>query len=165
MVGMASGFTGSVCQLRSDWMGLKGVFSFGGWNAQRLCWKCRATQPGGDCPFDDVSKSAIWRTMRTSMSAFVSDAEKREIPLSPLLSLPGFLLSYIVIDVLHAVDLGVAQDVAGSFLYGCVFLGRGFLIGTTVDSRVQDLWSKIRKKVHGFQHAKSTTEAHSPNDS
>ena len=138
MAGKSLGFTGSVCQLRSDWMGLKGVFSFGGWNAQRLCWKCRATQPGGDCPFDDVSKSALWRFMRTSMSAFVSDAEKRGIPLSPLLSLPGFLLSYIVIDVLHAIDLGVAQDVAGSFLYELVLFGQGFLNGPTVDSRGQE---------------------------
>ena len=37
------------------------------------------------------------------------------LELSPILSLPGFVLSFIVIDVLHAVDLGVAADVVGSF--------------------------------------------------
>ena len=49
-----------------------------------------------------------------------------------------------------AVDLVVAQDVAGSFLYEIVFLGQGFLSGSTVGARVQDLWSRIRKKYIAF---------------
>ncbi len=38
LAGKALGFVGSVSQYRADWMALKQVFSFGGWNALRMCF-------------------------------------------------------------------------------------------------------------------------------
>ena len=144
MAGKFMGFTGSVGQLRSDWLGLKQVFSFGGWNANRMCFKCRATQPGGEAPYDDVSPSALWRAMRLSMNALAADLRLKGLDLSPVFSLPGFLLEYIVIDVLHAVDLGCAADAVGSFFYDLVHGKHGFLDGSTALRRVQTLWAMIK---------------------
>ena len=119
------------------------MFSFGGWNANRMCFKCGATQPGGAAPYTDVSISAIWRSLPLTARGFISEIISRGHALSPLLSLPGFLLDYIIIDVLHCVDLGVAQDATGSFFYEMVHNGNGFLDGTTVEKRVQSLWKMI----------------------
>ncbi len=133
-------------------MGLKGIFSFGGWNAHRMCFKCRATQEDGDVPYTDVSASALWRVLRTTAAAFVADMRAKGIDLSPLLSLPGFVLEYLIIDVLHCMDLGVSQDVSGSLMYELVHAGHWFLSGYSAANRVQDLWAKIRTK---YKHYKT----------
>ena len=36
------------------------------------------------------------------------------VDLNPLLCAPGFQMEYAAIDVLHALDLGVTQDVLGA---------------------------------------------------
>ena len=148
--GAALGFTASVVQMRCDWMAIKQIWSFGGWNAKRMCFKCRATQPNGEAPYTDVSMSALWRKMPLTVQAFMAELRDKGIDLSPLMSLPGFLLEYLVIDVLHAADLGTSADVTGSFLFEMVNYGRGFLSGTTKEKRVQDLWSRIRKLYKQF---------------
>ncbi len=130
-----TGFTASVGQLRVDWVALKMIFSFGGWNALR-------TQPSGEAPYTDVSKSAVWRSLRLTSRGFIQEILNRGHALSPLLSLPGFILAYMVIDVLHAVDLGSAQDAAGAFLYELIRY-HGFLDGNTVEQRANSLWKLI----------------------
>ena len=145
MGGCALGFTASVGQLRADWLAVKQVFSFGGWNAYRMCFKCRATKPGGEAPYDDVSLSALWREMIFTMSAHAKDLAKKGMSMSPLFSLAGFLLAYINIDVLHACDLGSAADAVGAFFCELVNGKSGFLNGATQQQRVAQLWSRIRK--------------------
>ena len=106
MSGTLLQFTGSVCQLRSDWVGLKQIFSFGGWNASRMCWMCEATQPNGPVPYDDVTRGALWRKLRTTPKEFIKSMMDRNVALSPVLLFPGFQLPYIAIDILHCMDLG-----------------------------------------------------------
>ncbi len=145
MAGKIMGFTASFVEARMDWMAVKQVFSFGGWNAKRMCFKCRATQPNGEAPYTDVSSSALWRHMRLTMRAFFKELAEKHIDPSPLFSLPGFILDFIIIDVLHSVDLGCAADAAGSFFYELLHNGGGFLTGRTVLKRVQDLWAMVRR--------------------
>ena len=80
-----------------------------------MCFKCRATQPRGNAPFTDVSSAALWKQLRYQGTELIKELFDNKKELSPIFSLPGFEVSYIVIDVLHAVDLGVAADVVGLF--------------------------------------------------
>ena len=120
-------------------MALKQVFSFGGWMAHHMCFKCRATQPGGAAPYTDVSSSALWKQLRYTSAEFIKYLLDQGLELSPILSLPGFVLSFIVIGVLHAVDLGVAADVVGSFFFGLINGRHGFFSGTYKERRVINL--------------------------
>ena len=142
MCGKLLGFTASVCQLRSDWSGLKSIFSFGGWNGKHMCWMCLATQPKHDVPYDDVSRSAKWKSMRMTAQAFVALCHANNIVVSPLLSLPGFKLAYVLIDVLHCMDISVSQDVVGAFFYGLIHGSSGFLKGPSIAQRCSSLWAK-----------------------
>ena len=108
MAGKAMKFTASFAEIRVDWLGLKTLFSFGGWNALRMCFKCAATQPSGPCSYHQVGKGAFWRKMRMTSAGFIHELVSKGRKLAPLLSLPGFLVEYIVVDVLHTVDLGSA---------------------------------------------------------
>ena len=144
--GQKLGFTASVGEFRADWLCLKQVFSFGGWNAERMCWMCRATQPSGEAPYTDVAKSALWRSLRMKGNQCLEMLVARGKALSPLFSLPAFIIQYIIIDCLHAIDLGVAADVAGSFFAELIFAKDGFLAGPTVENRVSALWILIKEQ-------------------
>lgn len=63
--------------------------------------------------------------------------------MSPLVSAPGFKVELIVIDVLHALDLGVTQEVLGSVLYEA--LG-SFAKGRNKEQQIQAL--KVKLKNH-----------------
>ena len=60
---------------------------------------------------------------------------------SCIFSLPGMPLGYMVIDALHALDLGVSQHALGNTLWELV--NSGFFPGDTQASRVKALWAKL----------------------
>ena len=74
--------------------------------APRICWKCAAALEG-PCAYTSTSLAAPWRQERLSDFDFLQSLRGQQIQVSPLLQLPGFRLSYVVLDWLHIVDLGV----------------------------------------------------------
>ena len=69
-------------------------------------------------------------------------ALRREgVKLSPLFSVPGFIADFICIDVFHALDLGVTQEVIGNVLFECLGV---FAVGRNRVDQVVSLLFKLQ---------------------
>ena len=103
-------------------------------SATTPCFKCRADR--GQCPWSDLRPDAEWR--RT----LIGPVDWQFSPKHEVFSEPrvGLSLFHIALDVLHILDLGVCQHVAGSILHILAFDAdlRGDL-----DSRLDMIWSKM----------------------
>ena len=110
------GFRGALLQVRGDWMWYKQVMGFPSWTSSRVCWKCEASD-GGECDWRDFSAKAGWRKRRLSAEQFCRQMRENGVEISSLFSAPEFKLSMCCIDVLHALDLGAAQDAVGNIFW------------------------------------------------
>ena len=95
-------------QLRGDWTFFKSVFGFAGWAGNEICWKCKANK--GDLPYTDCSGNAEWRKHRYTDASFCAAMAMASVVASVIFSFPGFSMSKVAIDVLHAMDLGATQE-------------------------------------------------------
>ena len=62
----------------------------------RICWKCAAALEG-PCAYTSTTLAAPWRQERLSDFDFLQSLRGQQIQVSPLLQLPGFHLSYVVL--------------------------------------------------------------------
>ena len=105
------GFNAALLQLRGDWPFFKSIFGFKGWAGHEICWRCRANR--ADVPFDDCTTSAEWRKRRHTEASFAALQKRQGVSRSVLHAFPGFSMQLVCVDVLHAMDLGITQDVGG----------------------------------------------------
>ena len=108
-------FFAALLQVRGDWSWLKQLFGFPSWASKQICWRCHAGTE--DHPWWHFGKTATWRNHRCSSAEFFQRQRQQGIDPSPLFGLPGFLLIMVCIDVLHALDLGVTQDLLGNVFW------------------------------------------------
>ena len=88
------------------------------WSNQEICWKCQACRDeSSPMCYKNGQASAGWRRARLDARAFFQRQRGHGITPSPLFSCPGFLLSFIMIDVLHSMDFGITQDCLGHLFY------------------------------------------------
>ena len=115
------GFTAGLIQVRMDWAGLKQVFAFPSWSSSKICWLCKAGKDAtDDMSFTNFSMRAAWRKNRYVGRMFFSELRRQGVAPSSLFACPGFLLSYVLIDCLHALDLGVTQDIIANIFWECL---------------------------------------------
>jgi hypothetical protein len=91
--------------------------------------------------YRDATPGAPWRTSRLTQAEFFSKLRTLGIKPSTLFSCPALDIQDIVLDWLHIVDLGVAQDLLGSFFKELVLEG---LAGNNKEKRLALLWTAIR---------------------
>ena len=127
-----------LCQVRGDWPFLKQLFSVPVWNNFCICWLCFADK--GENTYKDGSGNAKRRARRKLWHEFFKDLRDKGLSPSPLFSAPGFELFMIVLDWLHIVDLGVAQDLIGSLFHELMRLP-----GKTKAQNLKLLWARIRE--------------------
>lgn len=72
---------------------------------------------------------------------FLKFLSEKGLVMSPLFKSPGLLMEHVLLDWLHIVDLGVAQDIIGNFFHEVVL---GGLPGSNKKERLQQLWVKIK---------------------
>lgn len=125
-------------QVRGDWPFLKQLFSIPVWNNFCVCWRCFADKDANS--YKDGSANAQWRKRRKQFDHFLVELRKKGIAVSPLFSAPGFEIFMIVLDWLHIVDLGIAQDLIGSLFAELI---RGALCPGTKDQCLKALWGKL----------------------
>ena len=126
---------------RGDWMALKQIFGFKGWSANsNMCWMCGADK--GSTPYWDFSSKALWRASRYSTLAFMKLMHKNGISSSVLFEAPGFMLDFIMVDVLHCLDLGVAQEALGNLFF--YFITSKVCPGSNRSQQILHLWHKIQ---------------------
>ena len=134
------GFFGRLMEVRGDWMNYKTLFGFKGWAGEEICWACKANK--SSMPFWDFGINAAWRKCRHTTFSFVNMMTANGIAKSALFDAPGFLLQYIMVDVLHCLDLGVTQDAIGNLLF--LYICSKFVEGKNRDQKLNTLWSKIK---------------------
>ena len=109
-------FRGCLLQSRGDWPWFKWLFGFKGWNSpDYVCWRCRANS--STIPYWDASPGAKWHKHRHTEGRFAALIRENCQQMSPLFSIPGFTMMNICIDMLHAVDLGIAQEIVGNVFF------------------------------------------------
>jgi hypothetical protein len=129
-------------QCRGDWPFLRTLFNFPSWSSNAICWLCQANR--STHPFTDPSLGAAWRNARYAAHEALRLLNcVRPMELCPLLALPAFTISCVVLDWLHVVDLGVGADVLGCFFWELI-ARPGLLQGATQACRVKTLFSVIK---------------------
>ncbi|CAE6969872.1 unnamed protein product [Symbiodinium sp. CCMP2592] len=129
-------------QCRGDWPFLRSLFYFPAWNSQQICWKCSASQEGPHS-YKNTGADALWRKHRVSDHEFLRSLREQNVFVCPLLSLPGFEVSCILLDWLHVVDLGCGADAIGNFFWHLI-AEPGFYPGTSREARLKQLWARLR---------------------
>ncbi len=105
------GFYAALFQARGDWAWYKEFFGFPSWRGTSICWRCEADSE--NIPWRDFALSAAWRTSRLTPEAFFAKQRRQGTRPCRLFSCPGFTISMICIDVLHALDFGRHARCAG----------------------------------------------------
>ena len=131
-----------LCQIRGDWPFLKQLFSVPGHANHRICWQCCADKSAGPTSYKQVGLNAAWRQNRLASRDFFRILEAQGLTPSPLFGAPGVALEHVVLDWLHIVDLGIAQDLIGNLFHECVL---GGLPGANKKERLLVLWTKLRQ--------------------
>ena len=126
-------------EIRGDWMNYKTLFGFKGWASDCICWACGANKSGR--PYWDFTSKALWRSCRLTTYQFLKLMAQNGIDRSVLFDAPGFILDFIMVDVLHCLDLGVSQEAIGNLFY--YFIGLKFVPGNNQQERIQYLWTRI----------------------
>ena len=137
--GSAFGFFAYLCEVRGDWAWFKQMFGFKGWASENICWRCEANK--SDKPYWDCTLSALWRAARLTSAGLVRLLRSQGQAVNPLFSAPGFTAELICIDVLHACDLGVTQEVLGSIFFEALGV---FALGSNRVAQVVDLFRHMQ---------------------
>ena len=145
--------------MRGDWAWYKQIFSFKGWASESICWRCMANK--SDKPFWDFGLGARWRRHRMSPTSLMQRLLGEGASISPLFGAPGFCFTYITIDVLHCMDLGVSIDAMGNLFW--LRLGILFTQRARVD-QVSALFERLKSLLSRNLSHLQITEAHSRND-
>ena len=146
--GKPLGYRGFLTEARGDWAHYKQVFRFPSWSSQRLCWKCNITR---DLAFE-FGDNPEWASpsQRVSEGAFFQSLRETGQGVSPIFGCPGMTLAAVRVDVLHTLDLGVTQDVAGHVLWECMHE----LYTGNPEQKLAQLKAKLRQYYQEF-HAGS----------
>ena len=140
LAGKPLGFCGGLQQARGDWMWYQQVFAFPHWTADRICWKCGASQTGR-CSYKNFKLDAPWRSTRKSPSQCMSDIIKTGKGISPLFACPGFTVDMVVIGALHCLDLGVTAEILGNIMWEWMQTLRRM----NIKVKVKTLWVKLKQ--------------------
>ncbi len=144
----------ALLECRGDWQWFATAFHFRSAQCEHICWKCDAGKGGTACSFAELSLDAAWRSTCMSDGAFRARCRGSE-NVSALFDAPGFTLDMILVDLLHTLDLGVAQWLIGSVL-------REFLaepaFGSNKDERLKTLQVKLDEWRRQTPRSKGTVD-------
>ena len=90
--------------------------------------------------YKNCGEGAPWRDGRLSGNQFQEAQRELGIKPSPIFASPGCKVDYVMVDWLHAVDLGVGADMLGNVFNEVVDL----LPGANRRDRVQELWRRLK---------------------
>lgn len=134
------GAHGIVVEVRADWACLKQTFRFPSWNEkQGCCFRCKV-KPSGIKHFDST---APWRKPenRHSHWSLMTKIATLGYGICPIFSIPFLRSEHFVIDWLHCVDLGVAQDYLGNLFWAAL----PKLEGKNREQRIAALFIKMQE--------------------
>lgn len=134
--GGSAGFRAALTEVRGDWKHYADVFRLPAHNTKAsCCWLCSCTPKN----IRDVFANATWRIQRTTHWDNVTKWLNKG-SISPILSFPGFRTAMFLIDWLHVMDLGVANE----FQANIFLLLLTKMPGSTVDARCSALFKILQ---------------------
>eukprot|EP00959_Pyramimonas_sp_CCMP1952_P044879 937504-Pyramimonas_sp.AAC.1 len=80
-----------------------------------MCFRCGAAQSAA-CPFTDATEHAKWRSTCKDHGQHMREIFEQGKYMSVFWTIPGFILPYIVCDVMHVCDLGITQYLNGNIV-------------------------------------------------
>ena len=119
---IAERWRAALVQIRGDWEFYANVLGLPSWSsAENMCWLCDASANIAHLAWQAAGPDAGWRATRRSHSSYLRDlrAKGRTPPLL-LTIVVGLTLGCIMVDVLHAVDQGVASHVIANIFMHCI---------------------------------------------
>ncbi len=128
---------GLLTWLKGDWEWLSTKLGLPSWQERRICHWCTASLDS----YADMSKDAPWRANQLSAEDFFAACRANHRQRSPLFSCPGVSTSSVVLDWLHAVDLGCGADLVGAALWEV--LQTAYYPGTKRSGKLIGLWADI----------------------
>ena len=109
---MAEGWRLACVQLRGDWECLANVVGLPNWShAGNMCWMRGASNSDVALKWQDAGSGAGWRGTRRTQESWKAEMGGK-LPILFLLTI-GLTISCVMVDTLHAVDLGAAPRVLG----------------------------------------------------
>ena len=114
---LANGWQAILFQVRGDWAFYKEAFAFPAWNAKgRICWLCEASSSLA-LAWTTCSADAAWRSTCWSHEGFLQDLHAHGLVPPALMLTRGLRIENFTVDVLHAVDQGIASHIIGNILW------------------------------------------------
>jgi hypothetical protein len=114
---LAEGYRAAFCQCRGDWAFFSEALGFPWHNeVENMCWLCNAGARDPRCSWTDFTPDAGWRATRRTHESYCGHLERIGKPISALFQATGFRLEFVMIDVLHTVDLGIASHIIGNVM-------------------------------------------------
>jgi hypothetical protein len=108
----------ALLQVRGDWEFFEQFFRTRSVNSDNFCWMCQTTQRTlGPLHFSDFRPTAPHRQTLISTEQYLLACVQEGSQPSHLFRCPGFQLDFLVVDVMHAGDLGTFQDAIGSLFW------------------------------------------------
>eukprot|EP00959_Pyramimonas_sp_CCMP1952_P452710 9467039-Pyramimonas_sp.AAC.1 len=146
-VPLAGSWRGAACQIRGDWEFYCSTMGFPQWNSgDRMCWMCRASNTVEELLWTNFADDAPWRSTLFTRETHRDFLRPRGQAIPTLLNyVRGLRLENIMVDVPHAIDLGVAAHTLGNilFLFGAVRKSFG---GTNMNAGVE----KMSEHMHAW---------------
>ena len=115
---LAGGYRAAAMHVKGDWEFFCQAFGFPApTSTPNMCWMCSASPNIPALSFTDGSRTAGWRGGMRSHEGYLQKLEDEGSEVPALFKIHSLRMEGIMIDVLHAVDLGVCSHVVGNTLF------------------------------------------------
>eukprot|EP00959_Pyramimonas_sp_CCMP1952_P455991 9472441-Pyramimonas_sp.AAC.1 len=130
---------------RGDWQWYCELFGFPKWNEnERMCWMCLASATIPFLLYTDCSRGARRRGTQFTHETYVEHVRRNGLELASFfVHVVGFRLECVLVDVLHAADLGMSASIIGNILWETV--ANHMWGATTIQGNVKLLADDLKK--------------------
>lgn len=114
------GFTGACIQIKGDWEFLNQALKVPRWdNVDGMCWLCSASNSNLSC----LWTSDAWKHTLKSHEDYIADLMRAGSRIPILFLILSLRIEGIMVDTLHAVELGIASHILANAIYEVMRLG------------------------------------------
>ena len=107
----------ALLQVRGDWEGLVQFFRLRSWSSEHFCWMCDCTLSAGAMSYKDFTPEAAHRGTQISHESYMLSCAATGDQPSNIFRCPGLTINHLVVDSMHAADLGTFGDAFGSLFH------------------------------------------------
>ena len=106
-------------QIRGDWQFYNQAFDVPQWNSKdSMCWLCSASSNARDLLWTNFNDNAKWRDALWTHEGYLASLGTKGVDVPNIFSIVGLRVECLMVDILHAVDLGLAQeDIIGNIFH------------------------------------------------